>query len=201
MSDDRRTGMSATPKSQLGAGSRLGDGSARRSPSPLSQQGDYYQNTNPLQSSRLNPNTRASFSQRGMSLQPVSTYGTPQLPMPNFSSSQPGSEHGVVAPYAGSLHGPTMSMNMGLPGYAGSMYGMPPQMGPRTSIMTNLNMFPGGTDNGMAGVRPMSTFSMNPTSNPFPQGPNQNADPSDDELLNVLRTYLGTQDLMTVTKK
>ena len=132
----------------------------------------------------------------------MSTYGTPQLPMPNFSGSQAGSEHGGVAPYAGSLHGPAMSMNMSLPGYAGSMYGMPPQMMPRTSVMTNLNMFSGG-DNGItggAGVRPMSTFSISPA-NPFPQGPNQNADPSDDELLTVLRTYLGTQDLMTVTKK
>ena len=193
--------MSGAPKSQLGVGSRVGDGSARRSPSPLSQQGDYYQNTNPIQSSPLNPNTRASVSQRGMSVAPMSTYGTPQLPMPNFSGSHGGSDHGGMVPYAGSLHGPAMSMNMSLPGYSGSMYGLPPQMGPHASMMTNLNMFSGGGDNGGAGVRPMSTFSINPTANPFPQGPSQNADPSDDELLTVLRTYLGTQDLMTVTKK
>lgn len=97
-----------------------------------------------------------------------------------------------------------MSMNMGMPGYAGSMYGMP-QMVPRNSAMTNLNMFSGGGDNSVGGnvggFRPMTSFSMSPTANPFPAGPSQNANPTDDDLLTVLRTYLGTQDLMTVTKK
>ncbi|KAJ3892037.1 chitin synthase [Lentinula edodes] len=48
--------------------------------------------------------------------------------------------------------------------------------------------------------RPLSTFSMATTVNPF-AGPSQNPNPSDDELFAALRSYLGTQDLMTVTKK
>lgn len=201
ISDDRQTGISGPPKSKLGAGS------ARRSPSPLSQQVDYYQNTNPMQSSPLNPHMRGPASHQGMSLPPMSQYGTPHLPMPNFGGSQVGSDHGGMNPYAASLHGAAMSMNMsnmGMPGYAGSMYAMPPMM-PRNSVMTNLNMFSGGGDNGAGagpgGFRPASTFSMSPNANPFPSGPNQSASPTDDELLAVLRTYLGTQDLMTVTKK
>ncbi|KAF8312672.1 chitin synthase [Clavulina sp. PMI_390] len=194
LEDDRQSRYSGNPKSRLGAGS------ARRSPSPLSQQGDYYQNANPLHSSPLNPNGPRSASGK-----PMSQFGTPQLPMPQFGGSQAGSDHGGMNPYTASLHGPAMSMNLSVPGYAGSMYGMP-QMMPRQSVMTNLNMFGGGGgDNGMGtgpgGFRPMTAFSMSPTANPFPTGPSQNANPTDDELLAVLRTYLGTQDLMTVTKK
>jgi chitin synthase len=48
--------------------------------------------------------------------------------------------------------------------------------------------------------RPMSTFSMATSVNPF-AGPSMNPNPTDDELFNALRTYLSTQDLMTVTKK
>lgn len=50
------------------------------------------------------------------------------------------------------------------------------------------------------GQRPMSTFSMATSVNPF-AGPSQNENPSEDELFNALRLYLSTQDLMTVTKK
>lgn len=138
-----------------------------------------------------------------MSLPPTSTYGGPQLPMPHFGGSQAGSDHGGN-PYAGSMHGQNtaMSMNMGLPGYAGSMYGMPPMMQGQ-SMMSGLNMFGAGAAGGDAtgGFRPMSTFSMSPTANPFPSGPSQSTKPTDDELAATLRTYLGTQDLMTVTKK
>lgn len=196
--DDRQSRYSAAPKSKLGAGS------ARRSPSPLSQQVDYYQNANPLQSSPLNPHMVGS--QRGTSIPPMSQYGGPHLPMPNFGGSQVGSDHGAMNPYAASMHGAPMSMNMGMPGYAGSMYGMP-QMVPRNSVMTNLNMFNGGGGgdpsmlNGAGGFRPMSTFSMSPNADPFPSGPSQSVNPTDDELIASLRSYLGTQNLMDVTKK
>ena len=48
--------------------------------------------------------------------------------------------------------------------------------------------------------RPMSTFSLATSVNPL-AGPSMNPNPSDDELVNALRAYLSTQDLMTVTKK
>lgn len=103
---------------------------------------------------------------------------------------------------------------MGFPN-TGSMYGMG-MPGPRNTVMTNLNMFGGGGMGGgsgsFSGAPPsampnlgsgqqrMSTFSMATTVNPF-VGPSQSTDPSDEELLSVLRHYLSTQDLMTVTKK
>jgi chitin synthase len=49
--------------------------------------------------------------------------------------------------------------------------------------------------------RPISSFSMATSINPFMNPPSTNANPTDEELLGVLRVYLGTQDLMTVTKK
>ena len=49
--------------------------------------------------------------------------------------------------------------------------------------------------------RPMSSFSMATSVNPFMSAPSTNANPTDEELLGVLRVYLSTQDLMTVTKK
>lgn len=200
MPDDRSDITGGQQRSRLGAGTA----NRGRSPSPLSQQVDYYQNTNPMANSPSNnPNNFRTMSHMGgMSQPPMSQYGTPQLPMPHFGGSQAGSEHGGAPnPYAASMHA---SMNMGMPGYAGSMYGMPPMMH-GTSMMSGLNMFgAGGGDAGagtIGGFRPQSTFSMSPTANPFPAGPSQNADPSDEELAAVLRTYLGTQDLMTVTKK
>jgi len=108
-----------------------------------------------------------------------------------------------------------------------SMYGMP-MAAPRNTVMTNLNMFSGGgpgtngsqsaymgAGGGGSGMsmgmappmalgmqqRPVSTFSLATTVNPFAAGPSTNTDPSDEELINALRLYLSTQDLMTVTKK
>ena len=109
---------------------------------------------------------------------------------------------------------------MGMPGpmsyqHTGSMYGMMPPvmpMAPRNTVMTNLNMFGGDASGSQAGgfaapmapglqeTRPMSTFSMATSVNPF-AGPSMNPDPNDDDLVNALRNYLSTQDLMTVTKK
>lgn len=85
----------------------------------------------------------------------------------------------------------------------GSVYGMMPNV-PRNTVLTNMNMFGGDgitpQFTGAGGTRPMSTFSMATSVNPF-AGPSMNPDPTDDDLFNALRNYLSTQDLMTVTKK
>jgi chitin synthase len=86
--------------------------------------------------------------------------------------------------------------------------------------MSNMNFFGGGpgsvSGSGFGGGMPMqqppqlqqmntqsrfSVMSMGTALNPFAAGPSQNPDPDDEELLNVLRAYLSSQDLMTVTKK
>ena len=132
-------------------------------------------------------------------------YGMPQLPFMPFSGG-PGS-------VAGSDFGGGMPM-MPPMGYqtTGSVYGMMPNA-PRNTVMTNLNMFGGDTTGSQSGgfnptppgpigdTRPMSTFSMATSVNPFNSGPSMNPNPSDEELTNALRTYLSTQDLMSVTKK
>lgn len=100
----------------------------------------------------------------------------------------------------------------------GSMYGMmPPNAVPRNTIMSGLNTFGSGGSihgsqtgvvppslpplgGGLQQQRPMSTFSMATSVNPF-AGPSMNPNPSNEELFNALRNYLSTQDLMTVTKK
>ena len=110
-----------------------------------------------------------------------------------------------------------MSMPLGYQA-TGSMYGMMPPAGPRNTMVGNMNMFGGnsggsqsGQSGGFGGIpasipqiggqqRPMSTFSLATTANPF-AGPSLNPNPTDDELFAALRSYLSTQDLMTVTKK
>lgn len=100
----------------------------------------------------------------------------------------------------------------------GSMYGMMPpgHMGMMMNPMApNMNMlggsFGGSQGGGFGGVapslpplgaaqRPLSTFSLATTVNPF-LGPSNSTNPTDEELINSLRNYLSTQDLMTVTKK
>ncbi|KAH6891643.1 chitin synthase 6 [Coprinopsis sp. MPI-PUGE-AT-0042] len=201
------------------ARSKPRDYSRSRPPSPHGSQyhsshaGDYYRDTNPLDSkSNLkmplgNGSQHSGFSHGGFQgMQPMSTYGAPQLPF--------------VSPFGGggSMHGsdyggPTASMGGGM--MSGIMYGAPQMMtggsGPRNTMMS---MGFGGGASGMGGSfeggmnpppalgasRPMSTFSMATTVNPF-AGPSMNANPSDEELFGALRNYLSTQDLMTVTKK
>ena len=84
--------------------------------------------------------------------------------------------------------------------YQNSVYGMMANV-PRNTMM---NPSGGGSITpqftGTGGARPMSTFSMATSVNPF-AGPSMNPDPTDDDLFNALRNYLSTQDLMTVTKK
>jgi chitin synthase len=123
--------------------------------------------------------------------------GAPQLPFVPFAGG-PGS-------VAGSEY---MTMPQLPYQNTGSVYGMMPNA-PRNTVMTNLNMFggegvggqfPGGPSPAPGGLRPMSTFSMATSVNPF-AGPSMNPDPTDEDLFAALRNYLSTQDLMTVTKK
>jgi len=131
----------------------------------------------------------------------ISQFTAPQLPFMAFgggSGSVPGSDHAAM-------------MQPQLPplGYqhTGSVYGMMPT-DPRTTMM-NMNMLTGGSGSQTGGfgllppigdARPMSTFSMATSVNAF-SGPSLNPNPTNEELYNALRTYLSTQDLMTVTKK
>ncbi|KAA1466721.1 hypothetical protein DENSPDRAFT_831600 [Dentipellis sp. KUC8613] len=173
---------------------------------PASQSGDYYRDTNALNGKLRSQNSHSNLSQYGG--QPaMSQYGgVPQLPFMPFAGGYAGSQ-------AGSEYGGGMPPMPPMPYQAtGSMYGMP--MGPNP-MMSNFNMF--GAAQGSpalsaanAGLppvpplggdqRPLSTFSMATSVNPF-AGPSQNPNPTDDELIQALRNYLSTQDLMTVTKK
>ena len=179
-----------------------------------SQSGDFYRDTNAMQS---NKDLRSQVSHSNLShhggQQAMSQYGggMPQLPFMPFGTGYAGSANG-------SEYGGQMPMAMAMPyQHSGSVYGMVPN-GPRNTMMTNYNMFGGGM--GMGGMspapsvtgvapvgpsmgmqqRPMSTFSMATSVNPF-AGPSMSTDPSDEELTQALRNYLSTQDLMTVTKK
>ena len=131
----------------------------------------------------------------------VSQFTAPQLPFMPFG----GGSGSVV----GSDHGGMMQPQLPPLGYqhTGSMYGMMPP-DPRVTMM-NMNMLTGGSGSQTGGfgllpaigdTRPMSTFSMATSANAF-SGPSLNPNPTDEELYNALRTYLSTQDLMTVTKK
>jgi len=190
---------------------------ALRSQSPhsyhqASQSGDYYRDTNLTMNSSSNPNIRHggvapsahSHTSRNTAAQmpPMSQFGGfPQLPFMPFGGG-PGSA-------AGSDYGGHTSLPMPTMGYqsTGGGFGMMPT-DPRNTMMTNFNMFGGGSGSQIGSAppplgttpRPMSGFSVATTANPF-MGPSMNPNPSDDDLVNALRNYLSTQDLMTVTKK
>lgn len=152
----------------------------------------------------------------------------PQLPVMPFAGSDHGgmgpgmgmNEFGGMPGfgYAGSAYGgsafgagpaaPRNSVmtNLNMFGHGGGMGSM--------SGMSNMGMgmgfgtvgsnappsaFPGGGFG--AQQRPMSSFSMATSVNPFMSAPSTSTNPTDEELLGVLRLYLSTQDLMTVTKK
>ena len=145
-----------------------------------------------------------SFSQYGG--QAPQLGGLPFMPFAGTGGlgSVHGSEYGGMAQSGFGQPNPMFAMGA---------VGMPPNV-PRNSVMTNMNMYGGsgqGTNASQSGFappaapfgmqqRPMSTFSLATSVNPF-AGPNMNSDPPDEELFNALRNYLSTQDLMTVTKK
>ncbi|TFY68562.1 hypothetical protein EVJ58_g936 [Rhodofomes roseus] len=206
------TGYSSKPRSRV-RGSVSGSQSPRSyHQTSQAEGGDYWRDTNALGHKGSNPSLRGRPSQTNLSQyggQPVmSQYSIPQLPfmpMGGGPGSVAGSEYGGHMP---------MAMPMGYQN-TGSMYGMMPTA-PRNTVMTNLNMFGGSADmdatgsqhsgHGLAAPmmpiaqRPMSTFSMATSVNPF-AGPSMNPNPSDEDLVHALRQYLSTQDLMTVTKK
>ena len=183
-----------------------------RAESPLSynqasQSGDYYRDTNPMSKtsqSNLGPRSHApshSYSSHPTAIPQAQQFGgLPQLPFMPFAGG-PGS---MVGSDHGGMHMPQMGYQN-----TGSAYGMMPS-DPRNTMMTNFNMFGGSGSlvGGMGGhppslgtqPRPMSGFSMATTANLF-AGPSQNPNPTDEDLINALRNYLSTQDLMTVTKK
>jgi len=210
-SDD--TGYESKPRSRSHGRSR---DASPHTYNQASQSGDYYRDTNITHNNSSNPNLRLGGGsqqshsnmshQGGHPQQTMSQYQLPYMPFGGGPGSISGSDFGH------------MPMPMATPmGYqnTGSVYGMvPPAMAPRNTMMTGMNMFGSGASvSGSqmgaippslpqlgAGQRPMSTFSMATSVNPF-AGPSMNPNPSDDELFNALRNYLSTQDLMTVTKK
>jgi chitin synthase len=140
----------------------------------------------------------------------MSAYGLPQLPFVPMGGGP------------GSVTGSDYGAQMAMPGpmayqHTGSVYGMMPAMpampmAPRNTVMS-MGMFGANASGSQAGDfappmapgmqgRPMSTFSMATSVNPFATpSPSMNPNPNDEELISALRQYLSTQDLMTVTKK
>jgi len=210
-SEDSR---SITPSKQSQAPRRTPQGSAApQSYNASSQAGDYYRDTNLTNNSSANPGIRDHAPK--LPSMSMSQSGVPPFPHPMSFMGPP---FATGPPSIASSHGGGMGSLGGMPpmGFppTQSMYGMNMGMGmpnvPRNSVMTNLNMFGGGGGMGMGGSgagsfqapQPtrMSTLSMGTNMNPF-ASTDPNPNPTDEELLNVLKGYLGTQDLMNVTKK
>lgn len=152
-----------------------------------SEAGDYFRDTNAVQETLRGPTSRPSS--RAMSDYNRATANLRQTAFRNPSQER---------------------LTMGTPvnqfGTLGSGYGRTPPPDPRmtmnSAIMTR-SMSPALSLGGppqptFNAIRPTSTFSMATT---VFAGPSNNPNPSDDELYETLRTYLSTQDLMTVTKK
>ncbi|EJD01749.1 chitin synthase [Fomitiporia mediterranea MF3/22] len=222
--DTRHTGYdSGNHSRQNPSSSRPG---SIRSYHQASQSGDYYRDTNLTYNNSSNPNLRlpnkpslsnlshhtgrASMSQPAPQLGPMpfaAPFGTAGSVMGG------GSDFGATGNFMGQMNtGPSF-------GAPASMYGMPMMPSGTGSQIGGFGGAP-GMGMGMGGPmmggmgqqmqppqqpigmqRPMSTFSLATTMNPFASGPNMNENPSDEELLIALRAYLSTQDLMSVTKK
>lgn len=197
------TGYDSKPRSRSHTRSR--PASPHTLNNHASNGGDYYRDTNMVNSNNFVPNLRtgSQHSRSNLSLHagmpaPPMSFHAPQLPVMPFGGSVSGSDHGHMMPM------PMAYQN------TGSIYGMPTMLNP----MPGMNMFNGGGSPvgsqiaavppafpplGLGGHRPMSTFSMATSVNMF--GPSNVINPSDEELFMALRNYLSTQDLMTVTKK
>ena len=189
-------------KSPSGAPSRShGPASRSHSPRPSyhqSQAGDYYRDTNVTNPQGSTYHGNGSQTNLSVYAGATNPFNVPQLPFMPFGGS--GSVHG--SDYGGAMPMPGPMPYQG----TGSMYGMMPNV-PRNTMM---NMYGGDVHGSQGGFappmapgmqRPMSTFSLATTVNPFASGPSMSTDPSDEELITALRAYLSTQDLMTVTKK
>ncbi|KAH0828064.1 glycosyltransferase family 2 protein [Lanmaoa asiatica] len=153
-----------------------------------SETGDYYRDTNAVQEQLRGPTSRPSS-------RAVSDYNRATANLRQSTFRSPSQER----------------LTMGTPvnqfGTLGSAYGRtPPPPDPRMTVnsaIMNRSMSPalslgGAPQPALNAIRPTSTFSMATT---VFAGPSNNPNPSDEELYGTLRTYLSTQDLMTVTKK
>ena len=153
-----------------------------------SEAGDFYRDTNAMQNPPRGPPSRPSS-------RAVSDYNRGSANLRQSTFRNPSQER----------------LTMGTPvnqfGTLGSAYGRtPPPSDPRMTVnsaVMNRSMSPalslgGPPQPAFNTIRPASTFSMATT---VFAGPSNNPNPSDDELYGTLRTYLSTQDLMTVTKK
>jgi chitin synthase len=164
------------------------------SPSPGGSDygGDYFQNTNVLAHAHSRQGSYAASNLSATNLTSARMSGMPQMP------SQMPSMYGM--PMQGSMYGlppavPMPSMYSGMP----SMYGMP--------VMTQ------GAQSMLGGATPMSPPTPDPISrpqstlNPFAAPPasippSASTDPSDQEIIQAVRTYLaGQPNLMAVTKR
>ncbi|KIK94572.1 glycosyltransferase family 2 protein [Paxillus rubicundulus Ve08.2h10] len=154
-----------------------------------SESGDYYRDTNIVQNS-------SSLNFRGA---------------PSRPSSRAVSDYNITPLRQTTFRGPsqerlTMGTQANQFGGVGGQYGRtPPPSDPRmtmNSTMMARSMSPalslGGPQPPFTGIRPISTLSMATT---MFAGPSNNPNPSDEELYEALRSYLSSQDLMTVTKK
>ncbi|KAF9241811.1 glycosyltransferase family 2 protein [Melanogaster broomeanus] len=155
-----------------------------------SEHGDYFRDTNMVQNPS-NPHLRGPSSRP--SSRTGSEHRNPSVNLRQTTFLGPSQEH----------------LMMGTPfnqfGNTGSVYGaLPPD--PRMTMnlaMMTRSMSPalslgGPPQPAFGGMRPTSTFSV--ATSVF-VGPSNNPNPSDEEVYESLRTYLSTQDLMTVTKK
>ncbi|KZO98083.1 glycosyltransferase family 2 protein [Calocera viscosa TUFC12733] len=174
-----------------------------------SMSGDFYRDTNAaLAASASQTNLVQPRMRTTSNLSQMTQLHPPMFPMQTGAGSVVGSDHGSG-----------IGFGYGTTAFPSSMY-LP--NAPRNSVMTNLNAYGGAPSvfgapapsmapsmsmmggGPLGGARPMSTFSMATTANPFASTPGMvdgNPNPSDEQLLDVLRSYLATQDLMTVTKK
>jgi len=100
-----------------------------------------------------------------------------------------------------SVYGMGMMPGFGMPGMGSGSMGLGGGLGGSPSgSQIGHGQSPGVAASTPGGARPLSTFSMATSVNPF-AGPSLNPSPSDEELFGALRMYLSTQDLMSVTKK
>ncbi|KAF9241812.1 glycosyltransferase family 2 protein [Melanogaster broomeanus] len=141
-----------------------------------SESGDYYRDTNLMQNSS-SPNLRSPNS-RPTSRAAMSDYNRASGNLRQTTFPGPSQEPlGGTPPPAD----PRMSMNSA-----------------RARSMSPALSLGGHPQPAFADIRRTSTFSMATT---VFSGPSNNPNPSDEELYETLRTYLSSQDLMTVTKK
>ncbi|ORX35119.1 glycosyltransferase family 2 protein [Kockovaella imperatae] len=134
---------------------------------------------------------------------PGSDYGGPTgspymapLPVPSNPFDSP-----AISDYGGAgLRPPTVFLPYQVPGFLSGNPGPP-----RNSVMSGLNTFASG---GPMLENRGSTYSLATTANPFggmggepPPTTDTDAEPSDDKVLDVLRRYLASQDLMSITKR